>query len=147
MTAGCARPPKRSKARRRRPSPLVLIVDDNTDTRALYAMYFVSKGFRVETAGDGDTGVDKARELTPDVVVMDLALPHVDGFEATRRLKADRRTAHIPIIACTAHVFGAPVQRALEAGCDAFVAKPCLPQDLVREVRKILAHSERPRQT
>jgi two-component system cell cycle response regulator DivK len=130
---------RKSRALRRRPRPLVLIVEDNSDTRALYAMYFVAKGFRVETATDGEDGIDKALDVNPDIVVMDLALPRLDGFEATRRLKADRRTAHIPIIACTAHAFGPPVQWALEAGCDSFVAKPCLPHHLVREVRKVLA--------
>jgi CheY-like chemotaxis protein len=66
-------------------------------------------------------------------------MPQLDGWEATRRLKRDPRTAHIPVLACTGHAFGAPVERAIEVGCDAYVVKPCLPEDLLQHIRRLLA--------
>ena len=121
--------------------PLILIADDNHDQRHLYGGYFLMQGFRVEVARDGEEAYQRAVELMPDAIVMDLTMPFVDGYEATRRLKGRPATAHIPIIACTAHAFGPPVERALQAGCDAYVVKPCLPQDLLREIRNLLARS------
>ena len=118
--------------------PTILVVEDNWDTRELYASYFAAKRFRVLTAPDGASGLIAARSEQPDVIVMDLAIPHVDGWEATRRLKHDPETADIPIIACTAHVLGASCERAVEAGCNAFLTKPCLPSDLHREVKRVL---------
>jgi CheY-like chemotaxis protein len=125
------------------PRPLVLIAEDNADHRYLYARQFHVAGFRVSTANDGEMAYQRAVELRPDVVVMDLSLPGVDGWEATRRLKRDLRTMHIPVIACTAHAFGGAVERALEAGCDAYVAKPCLPENLLNEVQGLLARWQR----
>ncbi len=107
----------------------------------MYATYFLARGFRVQTAGDGETGFQYAVESRPDVIVMDLSMPRLDGWEATRRLKADGRTRHIPVIACTGHAFGASVERALIVGCDAYVVKPCAPDDLLKEVRRLLARS------
>jgi CheY-like chemotaxis protein len=131
------KPPRREATR----GPLVLIVEDHGDTQYIYAAYFSAHGFRVQTGSDGETAVRRAIESKPDVIVMDLALPQLDGWEATRRIKKDPRTAHIPIVACTAHVLGTPVERALEAGCDSFLAKPCLPEDLLREVQRLLARA------
>ena len=119
--------------------PSVLIADDDPDQRQLYAAYFAWRGFRVRTASDGEIAVLRALESVPDVVIMDLSMPRVDGWEATRRLRSDPRTAHVPIVACTAHAFGAPVERALAAGCDAYVVKPCTPPELFREVERLLA--------
>ncbi len=79
--------------------------------------------------------------LLPDIVVMDLSLPVMDGWEATRRLKADERTAAIPVVALTGHALAGISEGAKKAGCDAFVTKPCLPEDLVKEIRKILGAS------
>lgn len=126
-------------APRPRKLPFILIVEDNPDEQYLYARYFLSHGFRVQTADDGETAVSRVVEFRPDVVIMDLALPRLDGWEATRRLKNDSRTARIPVVACTGHTFGAPVERALEAGCDAYVVKPCLPEELFKVVRDILS--------
>jgi CheY-like chemotaxis protein len=144
------RGPARSKTPSRRaaterPPPLVLIAEDNVDHRYLYARQFHVAGFRVATALDGEMAYQRAVELRPDVVVMDLSLPRVDGWEATRRIKRDLRTRHVPVIACTAHAFGSAVERALDAGCDAYVAKPCLPEDLLHEVRSLLARVHRAR--
>jgi len=127
------------------PPRLVLIADDNADSRYLYARQFAADGFRVVTASDGETAYRDAVDLRPDAIVMDLSMPGLDGWEATRRIKRHPRTAHIPVIACTAHVFGAAVERALDVGCDAYVAKPCLPQDLVREVQNVLVRHWRGR--
>jgi CheY-like chemotaxis protein len=74
----------------------------------------------------------------PDIILMDLALPRMDGWEATRRLKEDERTRHIPVVALTGHALAASADSAAKAGCDAFVTKPCLPDALVAEITKIL---------
>src|SRR5437899_8797283 len=81
----------------------VLIADDNLADREMYASYFAAQGLRVLVAGDGVNAVHIAQGMRPDVLVMDLSLPSLDGWEATRRLKHDARTAHIPILACTGH--------------------------------------------
>ncbi len=120
--------------------PLVLIVEDNHDLRELYSMYFTSQGFCVEAASDGQSALASARQRRPDLIVTDLSMPHLGGWEMTRRLKHEPRTAHIPVIACTGHLL-ASAESALEAGCDAYVFKPCLPEDLVREARRLLAGS------
>jgi CheY-like chemotaxis protein len=118
--------------------PLVLIVDDFLDAREMYAEYFASAGFRVAEAANGTEAIQKAFELTPQVILMDLAMPGMDGWEATRRLKADPRTRHIPVIAVTGHALNGFPESAKEAGCDAFVTKPCLPDALLGEVRRVL---------
>jgi len=108
----------------------------------MYASYFAAQGIRVLVAGDGVNAVHIAQVMQPDVIVMDLSLPSLDGWEATRRLKHDARTAHIPILACTGHATDLAVDWALDAGCDAYVVKPCLPQELLRLIRGLL---ERPK--
>ena len=117
---------------------LILIVEDNDDLRNLYASYFVSRGFRVAMASDGGLGLTEALRTRPDAIVTDLLLPHVDGWEMTRRVKNDPRTAHIPVIACTGRAYGGAAERALNAGCDAYVLKPCLPADLLSETQRVL---------
>src|SRR5678815_2571924 len=108
--------------------PLVLVVDDFEDNRAMYVEYLQFQGFRVAEAVNGEEAVARATELLPAVIVMDLSLPVMDGWEATRRIKATTRTAHIRVIALTGHAEPAHAQKALQAGCDDFVAKPCLPE-------------------
>jgi two-component system, cell cycle response regulator DivK len=131
----------------RRARTTLLIVEDNRDMRELYETYFVAKGFGVETASDGRQGFDSAIQRSPDLVVTDLSMPHVDGWEMIRRLKNDLRTAHIPIIACTGQILGGSAERALDAGCDAYVLKPCLPEALLRETRRVLANHPSQRRT
>jgi len=123
-----------SKTHASRPPQLrrVLIADDNLAEREMYASYFAAHGIRVFMAGDGVNAVHIAQEMRPDVIVMDLSLPSLNGWEATRRLKHDVRTARIPILACTGHATHLAVDWALDAGCDAYVVKPCLPQELLR---------------
>ncbi len=122
-----------------RAKPLILIVEDQSDLRALYARHLTISGFDVIEAGNGEDAVTCSTAQTPDVILMDLSLPIVDGWEATRRLKADSRTAHIPVVALTAHDGSGELQRATSAGCDWFVPKPCPPGALLTEVRRILA--------
>jgi two-component system, cell cycle response regulator DivK len=122
-------------------SALILIVEDNGDLLQLYSTYFTAQGFRVETASDGRMALVQAVELTPDLIVTDLALPHLGGLALMRQLKNDPRTAHIPIIACTGHVFGMTAELALVAGCDLYMIKPCFPEDLLREAILLLARS------
>jgi CheY-like chemotaxis protein len=117
---------------------LVLVVEDYQDAREMYAAYLQFSGFDVAEAGNGVEAVEKATELVPDIVLMDLALPRMDGWEATRRLKADPRTRHIPVVALTGHALAGHADGAREAGCDAFVTKPCLPDALVSEIRRLL---------
>ena len=102
--------------------PRVLLVDDYPDAREMYSEYLEFSGFDVVEAGNGMEALQRA----------------VDGWEATRRLKADQRTKGIPVVALTGHALAGISEGAKQAGCDAFVTKPCLPEDLVREIRKIL---------
>jgi two-component system cell cycle response regulator DivK len=118
--------------------PLILVVDDYQDAREMYAEYLQFSGFRVAEARNGNEAVDQAFALKPDLILMDLSLPGMDGWEATRRLKADDRTKHIPIVALTGHALAGASEGAKKAGCDSFVTKPCLPDDLVVEVRRML---------
>jgi CheY-like chemotaxis protein len=118
--------------------PLILLVDDFEDNRAMYAQFLTFSGFRVAEAANGKEALEKAAELRPDLVVMDLSLPVMDGWEATRRLKSDTRTRAIPVLALTGHALGRHSEGARDAGCDGFVTKPCLPEDLVIEIRRML---------
>lgn len=119
-------------------APRVLVVDDYRDAREMYAEYLRFAGFLVAEAATGLEAVEKAFEAQPDIILMDLSLPIMDGCEATRHLKADPRTAAIPIVALTGHALAGYPERAREAGCDAFLAKPCLPEDLIVEIRRLL---------
>jgi CheY-like chemotaxis protein len=118
--------------------PRVLLVDDYPDAREMYAEYLDFSGFEVIEAANGMEALQRAADMQPDIVLMDLSLPVMDGWEATRRLKADKRTEHIPVVALTGHALAGISEGAKRAGCDAFVTKPCLPEDLVKEIRKVL---------
>ena len=117
----------------------VLIVDDFEDNRAMYAEFLRYSGLEVVEAKDGAEAVELACSEMPDLVVMDLSLPVIDGWEATRRIKHDPRTRDIPIIALTGHALEGHSQGAREAGCEGFLAKPCLPEKLLETVNSILA--------
>ena len=121
--------------------PRVLLVDDYPDAREMYAEYLDFSGFEVIEAANGMEALQRAADTQPDIVLMDLSLPVMDGWEATRRLKADKRTEHIPVVALTGHALAGISEGARKAGCDAFVTKPCLPEDLVREIRLVLDQS------
>jgi CheY-like chemotaxis protein len=117
---------------------LVLLVDDDPDNRDIYVQFLTYSGLRVEEADNGHQALDKAFTLRPDVIVMDLSLPGLDGWEATRRLKQDPRTRDIPVIALTGHALAGHCTGAFDAGCDAFITKPCLPDRLLDEIRAII---------
>ena len=123
---------------------LVLVVEDYQDAREMYSAYLQFSGFRVAEATDGLEAIEKTIELLPDIILMDLALPKIDGWEATKRLKSDERTKHIPIVALTGHALAGFAEGAREAGCDAFVTKPCLPDALVAEIQRMLANKVQP---
>jgi CheY-like chemotaxis protein len=123
--------------------PLVLIVEDFIDAREMYEEYLAFHGFRVIGVCDGKAAIERALALSPDVILMDLSLPVLDGWEATRRLKRDRRTRHIPVVAITANALRGASNTAREAGCDAFLAKPCLLDELLAEIRRVLFSHER----
>ena len=124
--------------------PRVLLVDDYPDAREMYAEYLDFSGFEVVEAANGMEALQRAAETGPDIILMDLSLPVMDGWEATRRLKADTRTSHIPVVALTGHALAGISAGAKNAGCDAFVTKPCLPEDLVKEIRKVLDNDRPP---
>jgi CheY-like chemotaxis protein len=125
-----------------RPALRVLLVEDYEDTRKIYSTYLGHVGMDVLTAADGVEGIAKARAFKPDLIVMDLGLPGMDGLEAARHLKADPVTSAIPIIALTAFVFSGRLARA--AGCDAFVAKPCMFDRLVQLIWDLTAGARQP---
>ncbi|HEX4566698.1 MAG TPA: response regulator [Vicinamibacterales bacterium] len=118
--------------------PLVLVVDDAADARALYGEYLEYLGFRVETAENGAQAIQSARREWPSIIIMDLAMPELDGWQAIKRLKSDPLTADIPIVALSAYSFGEEPKRAREAGADLCLSKPCLPSQLARVIRALL---------
>lgn len=128
MTAAKGRPDR----------PLVLLVEDYADAREMYSEYLEYSGFDVVQAANGREALQRAAERAPDIVLMDLSLPVMDGWEATRRLKADPRTAAVPVVALTGHALAGISEGARQAGCDAFITKPCLPDDLVTAIRRVL---------
>ena len=124
-----------------KPPPLILVVEDYDDAREMYVEYLTFTGFRVESATNGLEAIEMTQRLVPDLVLMDLALPKLDGWEATRRLKSDAATSHIPVIALTGHALAGHAERAREAGCDSFITKPCVPDELVAEISRVLGIS------
>ncbi len=123
---------------RARQRALVLVVEDYQDAREMYSEYLRFSGFDVVEASNGFEAIEKATGQMPDIILMDLALPRMDGWEATRRLKADERTKGIPIVALTGHALAGHADSAQKAGCDSFVTKPCLPDALVAEIQRML---------
>src|SRR5262245_13584876 len=118
--------------------PLILVVDDTEDARYLYSLYLSHHGFRVMEAGDGEAAVRLAQEHRPALVLMDLGLPKMDGWEATRRLKADPTLRNTPVLALSGHAFADSVARAKEAGVDAFFIKPCTPPTVLAKIKEML---------
>jgi two-component system, cell cycle response regulator DivK len=116
---------------------LVLVAEDSADLREAYVDWFVYKGVRAEQAANGPETLQKALALLPSVVVMDLSLPGLDGFEVARRLREDARTAAVPLIALTGHADAAVEERARACGFAAYLLKPCLPDRLLAEVRRL----------
>ena len=112
----------------------VLLVEDNEDNRIIYATALRYAGYHVYEAITGTDGVHQARQNRPHLILMDISVPELDGWEATAILKADPDTKHIPVIAVTAHALPGDQERSLEAGCDGYLAKPIPPAMLIAEV-------------
>ncbi len=113
----------------------VLLVDDSADIREMWRMWLTFWGFNVEEAANGAEAVDKARQRRPDLILMDLWMPVLDGLQATRQIKADPRTAQVPILAVSAQVFSPAAENAIEAGCETFLPKPVDPDELLEHIR------------
>ncbi|ATB31933.1 response regulator [Melittangium boletus] len=116
----------------------VLVVDDYDDAREMYAEYLEFLGYEVQTARNGQEAVERARESHPDVILMDLSLPVLSGWDATQLLKTDETTRDIPVMALTGHVFASSSDKAREVGCDAFVTKPALPDTVADQIQALL---------
>jgi two-component system cell cycle response regulator DivK len=116
----------------------ILLVEDNEDNRAIYRTILTYGGFRVIEAVDGEEGIESARRDQPALILMDISIPKIDGWEATRRLKLDASTMHIPIVALTAHALADDRAHALEVGCAGYLAKPVEPRRVLEEVRRLL---------
>jgi CheY-like chemotaxis protein len=121
----------------------VLLVEDNEDNLVVYRTILEHVGYRVLEARDGEQGVDSATEHHPDMILMDISIPKIDGWEATRRLKADEETREIPIVALTAHALEEDREKAIQAGCDGYLAKPVEPRRVVEEVQRFIGPAER----
>ena len=117
-----------------KPMPKILLVEDNEMNRDMLSRRLQRKGYEVVLALDGQSGVEMTQTQAPDLVLMDMSLPVLDGWEATRRLKADPATRHIPVIALTAHAMSSDREKAIEAGCDDYDTKPV---ELMRLLAKI----------
>jgi two-component system, cell cycle response regulator DivK len=120
--------------------PRILIVEDNEMNRDMLSRRLERKGYLISMAVDGGAGVEKAAAEIPDAILMDMSLPVLDGWEATRRVKANPKTRHIPVIALTAHAMTGDRDKAMEAGCDDYDTKPI---DLARLLTKIEAQLEK----
>ena len=116
----------------------ILLVEDNEMNRDMFSRRLERKGHSVSIAIDGAEGLDKARSETPDLILMDMSLPVIDGWEVTRRLKADEATRRIPVIALTAHAMASDEQKAREAGCDDFDTKPIELPRLLDKIQALL---------
>ena len=138
VTRGRGPAMKDAMATKNKSEPLVLVVDDFADAREMYGEYLKFCGFRVAEAQNGVEAIDKAKRLKPDLILMDLSMPVVDGWEATRRLKADSSTKGIPVVALTGHAMAGHSESAKSAGCDVVITKPCLPHDLIKEIKKVI---------
>lgn len=116
----------------------VLIVEDQLEMRAINAVYLHHHGYNVLAADNGIDGVEAAREKHPDLILMDISIPGMDGIRATEELKRDPETGDIPVLIVTAHPYGSVGKRAIDAGCDGYLTKPCDPRRLLQEVQRRL---------
>jgi CheY-like chemotaxis protein len=124
--------------------PKLLLVEDNEESREGLSRHLRRKGYEVVTAVDGRQGLEAARSVAPDLVLMDMSLPILDGWEATRQLKADPHTRHIPVIALTAHAMAGDRERALAAGCDEYDTKPVEFSRLLGKIEALLGGATTP---
>lgn len=123
----------------------VLLVEDNDDNRTIYATILMHRGYAVVEAPNGLEGVQQAQAHHPDLIIMDISLPIMDGLEATRRIRSNPRTSDIPVLAVTAHARDSDRENALRAGCNDYLAKPVEPRRLVEQVERIIGPAAEPR--
>ena len=116
----------------------VLLVEDNELNRDMLSRRLIRRGFQVVFALDGQQGIDLARSEQPDIILMDMSLPGIDGWEATRRVKADDATRSVPVIGLTAHAMSGDRERAIEAGCDDYDTKPVDLDRLISKIERLL---------
>ena len=120
-------------------SKRILVIEDTEDNRQILRDLLTAAGYAIVEATDGATGVAMAAEQLPDLILMDIQLQVIDGYEATRRIKADPATKHIPIVAVTSYALAGDELKTREAGCDGYIAKPYSPRHLLEKVREFLA--------
>lgn len=125
----------------------LLLVEDNEMSRDMLSRRLVRRGYEVAVAVDGAQGVEMARTERPDLVLMDLSLPVIDGWEATRRIKAGQETRHLPVIGLTAHAMASDRDKALEAGCDDYDTKPIELERLLQKVEALIQSVGKPQQS
>lgn len=118
------------------PARTVLIVEDQIEMRAIASAYLERQGYRVLATDNGADAVRQAREQHPDLIFMDISMPGMDGIRATAELKRDPATRGIPVVILTAHPYGSVGKRAMDAGCDGWLNKPCDPRRLLQEVQR-----------
>ena len=116
----------------------VLLVEDNEMNRDMLSRRLIRRGYQVVFATDGQQGIDLARSERPDVILMDMSLPGIDGWQATRRLKADDATRSVPVIGLTAHAMSGDREKAIEAGCDDYDTKPVELDRLIGKIERLL---------
>jgi two-component system, cell cycle response regulator DivK len=116
----------------------VLLVEDNEMNRDMLSRRLIRRGFQVVFAIDGQQGIDLAHSERPDIIIMDMSLPVIDGWEATRRLKADDTTRSVPVIGLTAHAMSGDREKAIEAGCDDYDTKPVELERLIGKIERLL---------
>ena len=116
----------------------VLLVEDNEMNRDMLSRRLIRRGFQVVFAMDGQQGVDLARSERPDIILMDMSLPVIDGWEATRRVKADDATRSVPVIGLTAHALAGDREKAIEAGCDDYDTKPVELDRLIGKIERLI---------
>ena len=116
----------------------LLLVEDNEMNRDMLSRRLIRRGYEVAIAVDGDEGVTMAQSEKPDLVLMDMSLPVIDGWEATRRIKSSDETRHLPVIGLTAHAMAGDREKALEAGCDDYDTKPIELERLIGKIEALL---------
>ena len=116
----------------------VLLIEDNEMNRDMLSRRLIRRGFQVVFAMDGQHGIDLARSELPDIILMDMSLPVIDGWEATRRVKADEATRSVPVIGLTAHAMAGDREKAIEAGCDDYDTKPVELDRLIGKIERLL---------
>ena len=116
----------------------ILVVDDNERNRYLISFILKKNGFEVVTANDGLEGVETTRKQRVDLVIMDIKMPRMDGYEATRRIKKLESCQSVPIIALTSYAMAGDKKKAVAAGCDGYIAKPINPETFMDEIRRFL---------